>query len=105
MKTDQLLTVEEVANRLRCHPQTVRRFIWSGKLDHVKVGGLVRVPEAALQRLLDESGSGPPVDDEGKGVEALREVVRSRRASPEDVAELERLILEGEQPADWSAPV
>lgn len=104
MKTPELLTVEEVADRLRCHPQTVRRFIWSGKLDHVKVGGMVRVPETALQRLIQEGGERPR-DDESKGVNALRAVVQSRRASAEDVAELERLIDEGEQAADWGSPV
>lgn len=103
--TAQLLTVEEVAYRLRCHPQTVRRFIWSGKLSHVRVGGLVRVPETALQRLIEEGGQRPPVDHAKKGVNALRAVLRSRRARPRDVAELERLILEGDQTAEWGSPV
>lgn len=101
----ELLTVEEVAERLRCHPQTVRRFIWSGKLDHVKVGGLVRVPETALRRLIEQGGEHRHLDDGNKGVDALRAVLRSRKASKEDVAELERLIAEGEQPADWGSPV
>ena len=105
MKTAELLTVEEVAHRLRCHPQTVRRFIWSGQLDHVKIGGLVRVPEAALQQLIEESRERPADDSAHKGVGALRAVVQSRKASPEDVAELERLIGEGEQAADWGSPV
>jgi len=100
-----LLTVEEVAERLRCHPQTVRRYIWSGRLSHVKVGGLVRVPEAALQRLIEESGEHPPDDGANKGVNALRAVLRSRKANPEDVAELERRIDEGEQSADWGSTV
>jgi excisionase family DNA binding protein len=105
MQTAELLTVEEVAERLRCHPQTVRRFIWSGKLDHVKVGGMVRVPETALQRLIEEGGERSRDDDRNKGVNALRAVVHSRRASVEDVRELERLIDEGEQAADWGSPV
>ena len=105
MNTAELLTVEEVAKRLRCHPQTVRRWIWVGKLGYVRVGGLVRIPETAFQRLLEEGGERLPMDDGKKGVDALRAVLRSRKASPGDVAELERLILEGEQAAEWSPPV
>lgn len=105
MQTAELLTVEEVAKRLRCHPQTVRRFIWSGKLGHVKVGGMVRVPESALERMIAEGGERTRIDDGNKGVDALRAIVRSRRARSEDVAELERLIAEGEQAADWGSPV
>ena len=105
MPSAELLTVEEVAKRLRCHPQTVRRYIWSGKLGFVKVGGMVRVPESALERTLAELGEPTPVDDRNKGVDALRAVVQSRRVSPEDVVELERLIVEGEQAIDWGSPV
>ena len=105
MKTADLLTVEEIAERLRCHPQTIRRWIWSGKLDHVKVGGLVRVPESALQKLIEQGAQRPRVGDGKKGVSALRAVLQSQRASPEDVAELERRMLEGEQEAEWGSPV
>jgi len=105
MKTADLLTVEEIAKHLRCHPQTIRRWIWSGKLDHVKVGGLVRVPESALQKLVEQGAQRPRVGEDKKGVSALRAVLQSQRASPEDVAELERKILEGEQEAEWGSPV
>lgn len=105
MKTAELLTVEEVADRLRCHPQTVRRFIWSGKLAHVKVGGMVRVPETALNRLIEEGEARSTADGDNRGIGALRAVLRSRKANREDVEELERVIDEGEQSADWGSPV
>jgi excisionase family DNA binding protein len=43
----ELLTVGEVAARLRVSPVTVRRLIKSGTLEAVRIGRLVRVaPEA-----------------------------------------------------------
>jgi excisionase family DNA binding protein len=43
----ELLTVGEVATRLRVSPVTVRRLIKSGDLEAVRIGRLVRVaPEA-----------------------------------------------------------
>jgi excisionase family DNA binding protein len=49
--TRVLLTVKEVAARLRLHPMTVRRLIRAGVLPAVQLGGkghAVRVPEAEL---------------------------------------------------------
>jgi len=40
---DRLLTVPEVAERLRVHPITVRRLIKAGRLPAVRVGRAVRV--------------------------------------------------------------
>jgi excisionase family DNA binding protein len=44
-----LLTVEEVAKRLRCSPKTVGRLISSGELESVKIGTLRRVAPEALR--------------------------------------------------------
>ena len=47
LETLELLTVGEVAARLRVSPVTVRRLIKSGALEAVRIGRLVRVtPEA-----------------------------------------------------------
>ena len=104
MKTAELLTVDEVAERLKCHPQTVRRWIWSGKLGHVKVGGLVRVPEEEVRLLLARSAGG---DNRSTGVAALRATMQTlrRNVASEDVEDLTRRILEGEQPAEWGSSV
>lgn len=43
---ERLLTVNEVAERLRIHPITVRRHIKAGRLRAVRVGRSVRIREA-----------------------------------------------------------
>ncbi len=107
MKSAVLLTVGEVANRLKCHPQTVRRWIWSGKLGHVKVGGLVRIPAEEVRRLLKDGERAAGPDKHRTGVVALRATMQTlrTRVTPEDLAELTGKILEGEQPAAWGSPV
>ena len=39
MEGDRLLTVQEVAERLRINPETVRRWLRQGKLEGVMLGG------------------------------------------------------------------
>lgn len=48
MDPDTLYSVSQVAILLKIHPLTVRRYIKEGKLRAVKVGGNVRVPQAAV---------------------------------------------------------
>ena len=54
-----LLTVSEVAQRLRCSPKNVKRLADAGDLTRVKMGSLVRItPESLLaykQRLIAEA--------------------------------------------------
>jgi excisionase family DNA binding protein len=49
-----LLTLEEVAEVLRCSVQTVRRAIADGRLHARKVPGGWRVPRGALKRMLEK---------------------------------------------------
>jgi excisionase family DNA binding protein len=102
-----LLTVDEVARRLKCHPQTVRRWIWSGKLRHVKAGGLVRVPENAIRLLLEDGARPADGNDRRTGVAALRATMENSKenVTSEDVEDLTRVIREGERPAEWNSPV
>lgn len=51
-----LLTVKEVADRLKLTPYTVREWIREGKLKASKVGGVWRVKEDNLSALLEEGG-------------------------------------------------
>jgi excisionase family DNA binding protein len=63
-----LLTVNEVAGRLRMSPQQVRRYIDAGRLAAIRPGGRgaggrrggeLRIPSSALDELLE-----PPADRE-----------------------------------------
>lgn len=53
-----LLTVQEVADRLRVSKMTIYRLTKSGALRCVVVGRSQRIPERELIRYLDEGG--PP---------------------------------------------
>ena len=54
----QLLTVPEVAQRLRVHPATVRRLVLAGDLPCVRIRRAVRISETALGEYLWRSSSG-----------------------------------------------
>jgi excisionase family DNA binding protein len=61
MNDQRLLTVREVADRLRSSPETVRRWLRQGKLRGFRPGGTklgYRVPESELQRFLRFAGDG-----------------------------------------------
>ena len=58
MTEQRLLTVREVAERIRSSPETVRRWLRQGKLRGFRPGGTklgYRVPEAELERFLAEA--------------------------------------------------
>jgi len=55
MSEERLLTIEEVADRLIVHPNTVRRLIKTGQLKAVKVGRLYRVLEKDLLEFIYSS--------------------------------------------------
>lgn len=45
-----LLTVDEVAKRLRLSPKTIRQLIWKNELEACRVGRAVRIaPEAVAE--------------------------------------------------------
>ncbi|HEY8792889.1 MAG TPA: helix-turn-helix domain-containing protein [Gaiellaceae bacterium] len=47
-----LVSVREVADQLGVHPETIRRLIHDGRLDAVRVGRVLRVHRAAVDRFL-----------------------------------------------------
>jgi len=54
-----LLTVPEVAERIRVSPELVRRWLRQGRLHGVRLGGTRlgwRIPEAEIERFLSASG-------------------------------------------------
>lgn len=55
MDEERMLTVTEVVERLRVHPQTIREWLRTGKIKGVRLGGTKvgwRIPESEIQRLL-----------------------------------------------------
>jgi len=56
MTDDELLTVDEVAERLKLHPETIRRWIRSRKLRAIRLGATrsgYRVRMSEVERLLN----------------------------------------------------
>lgn len=49
----RLLTVREAAAQLGLKPATIRFWIWTRKLAHVKVGRAVRVREETIKDLIE----------------------------------------------------
>ena len=47
---DDLLSVRQVAYMLKVHPLSVRRYIKTGKLTAMRVGGNVRITQDALKK-------------------------------------------------------
>jgi len=57
---DELLKVREVAERLRLNPETVRRWLLSGKLRGVRPGGTKggwRISVSEVDRVLEREGA------------------------------------------------
>ncbi len=51
----RFMTVAEVADQIRVSKMTVYRLVHSGELEAVRVGRSFRVPEHAVDELLDKS--------------------------------------------------
>lgn len=45
------LTVSEFAEKLRAHPETIRRHIRAGKIQVARIGGIIRIDESEILRL------------------------------------------------------
>src|SRR5450631_3836272 len=77
MLTGDLLTVEEVARRLRLHLDTARRFVREGRITATKVGRRYLVPEKALLRFI-ESGFPAALIEEPPGSAPIQTLPLSR---------------------------
>ena len=49
---ETLYSVREVADQLGVHPETIRRLIHDGRMDAVRIGRVLRVHGAALEKFL-----------------------------------------------------
>lgn len=55
---DELMTIEAFAKAAKVHPETARRLAREGRLEHVRIGGQIRVPRSALVPRKARSGAG-----------------------------------------------
>lgn len=51
---EELLTVQQVASRLKLNPETVRRWLREGRLRGIRFGGSggYRIPQSEVERFL-----------------------------------------------------
>jgi excisionase family DNA binding protein len=49
----RLLDIPMTAERLGVKESTVRFWVWQRKIEYVKVGRCVRVPESAVERIIE----------------------------------------------------
>ncbi len=55
MVEEQLLTVKEVAEQLKLHPETVRNWLREGRLRGTQIGGTKsgwRIPQSEVRRIV-----------------------------------------------------
>ena len=92
----RLLTVDEVAKRLRLHPITVRRHIKSGRLPATRIGRSIRVREediVATRELAKSVAKMTPEEfREYIWRPPSREEVERRRRWAEEIPKLQRPI-------------
>lgn len=54
---EQHFTLQQAADLLACHPETLRRAAAAGKLVTIRIGRDRRIPESALRAWIDGGGS------------------------------------------------
>ena len=57
---DRWLTVEDAAEQIQVHPETIRRWLREGKIEGVLISRAAgyRIRQSALDRFLDEKAAG-----------------------------------------------
>jgi excisionase family DNA binding protein len=55
------LTIPDAADYLGVRPSTVRQWVWRRKIDVIRIGRCVRIPKAALDRVIEE-GTTPALE-------------------------------------------
>lgn len=58
LSVEEHLSPERLAMRLNCSTSKIRKAIWRGELDAIRVGRLVRIPTSAAHRWLENHPAG-----------------------------------------------
>lgn len=83
VETARLLKVREVATRLRCSETTIRRMLYDGEIEGVKVRGTIRVFPESIDTMLDLRGYRKLICERERSVRRLRDRIMFRRPAPE----------------------
>lgn len=78
------LTVEEVAERMRCEHRTVRRAIHAGELEAAMIGGRWLIREQAMDAWFDSKTLGRQATSAGRGGDAPSMRRPARPSPPHD---------------------
>ncbi len=95
----KLLTVSEVAERLRLHEMTVRRHIKSGRLRAIRAGGRIRIGESELDEFMSTGKAHFEMTPEDIVAWARR------RITPEEAAARRRVGTEIREQRDKMEPL
>ena len=49
--TEEYLSINEFAKKLRVHPNTIRKQLKKGKIQSLKIGGTYRIPASEINRI------------------------------------------------------
>ncbi len=88
---DELISVRQAAKECGRNPETVRRWIWNGKLTAEKLGNQLFVRRTVLEAFTkdlgaDETESAPKPDFLGRAI-ALQDRIKARGGAPADAGQ------------------
>ena len=58
LRQEQILTVRELAEYLRCHPSTIYRFVRRREVPHFKLGSDIRFQVSLIEKWIEERSGG-----------------------------------------------
>jgi len=87
---DERLSVREAAQQCGKNAETIRRWIWSGKLPAEKMGNQLFIKRGDLKALCGRDNEYARVEDWLRRARTLRENIRKRTGTEFDSAELVR---------------
>jgi excisionase family DNA binding protein len=91
---EKLVTVREAAAKCGSNAETIRRWIWSGKLPAEKMGNKFYIKQSDLDIACGKNHESKPDEDWVNRATALREKMRARGVKPIDSGEFIRQMRE-----------
>ena len=63
---EECLTVREIAKQLNLTTLTVYRWVWSNKIDYIKIGRTIRIPKTSLKKFLQPEHEHTNTNESGR---------------------------------------